>query len=81
MSEPASFTSSIAARYALAVFEIAQEADRVADLESVDPNLLERTLQTRDVCSPRLARLECRAGLALAHCRLQHTLQSLSLLR
>ena len=33
VSEPASFTSSIAARYALAVFEIAQEADEVAELE------------------------------------------------
>ena len=33
MSEPASFTSSIAARYALAVFEIAQEADQVTELE------------------------------------------------
>ena len=33
VSEPASFTSSIAARYALAVFEIAQEADEVSELE------------------------------------------------
>ena len=47
MSEPASFTSSIAARYALAVFEIAQEADQVADLEK-NIDVLSEVLDTSE---------------------------------
>jgi len=47
VSEPASFTSSIAARYALAVFEIAQEADQVADLEK-NIDVLSEVLDTSE---------------------------------
>ncbi len=62
MSEPASFISSIAARYAVAVFEIAQDVNQVAELEK-SIGLLSEALDTSEdlnvaLKSPLLSRGE-----------------------
>ena len=74
VSEPASFTSSIAARYALALFEIAQEADKVAELEK-NIDFLSEALDTSDdlnamLKSPLLSRGAQRQAIAAVAAKL-----------